>query len=309
MRINFPKQRYAAMNVALATQIIASGVCIGLLSSLSLPAAAQITPASLQLSQAAEPLAQQMLGQWQAKDPTSDQVLTFIFASEDTLYIILPPRENQAQAVEMRYKIDPSMTPMHLDVRVSEEETVQTLFELTPEGKLRMQLVGTNPGLPRPAALGEDATVFDKVSASTEVPDDAIVVEFTSQIKMAQQSEAVMTLGSMTRAQQAYYLEMSKFATNIDDLGIGIPSEGDNYRYEIVTPGDRSVAMTAVAKSEGLKSYTGAVFVIKDENGEDITIAGLCETDQSTMTPPAAPTAPANLSEEIQCPAGSHFTY
>ncbi|MDY7013645.1 MAG: type IV pilin-like G/H family protein, partial [Cyanobacteriota bacterium] len=73
------------------------------------------------------------------------------------------------------------------------------------------------------------------------------------------QSQAKRNLGSMNRAQQAYYIEHEQFATVLDDLGIGIPADTEFYRFEILPQPDRaqSVMMVAIAKIEGLKSYTG----------------------------------------------------
>jgi hypothetical protein len=101
----------------------------------------------------------------------------------------------------------------------------------------------------------------------------------------------------MNRAQQAYYLENDKFATNIEDLGIGIKPETENYRYQDCASrqSTQSVMMTAQAKRPELRSYTGAVFVVKDNN-EDLTVAGICETDEPSSTPPAMPTAPRQAS-------------
>ncbi len=63
--------------------------------------------------------------------------------------------------------------------------------------------------------------------------------------------------------------------------------------------------MTAQAKRPELKSYTGAVVVVK-QNGEDLTVAGICETDEPSSTPPAMPTHQKDTGE-FSCPAGSHL--
>ena len=110
----------------------------------------------------------------------------------------------------------------------------------------------------------------------------------------------------MNMAQQAFYAENEKFATAIDELGLDIRPETENYSYQIVPQSDSipSAMMTAKAKSPELKSYTGAVFAIK-VNGEVTTVSVVCGTDQPSTTPPAMPIAPKNAEEEIKCPAGS----
>ena len=113
----------------------------------------------------------------------------------------------------------------------------------------------------------------------------------------------------MNRAQQAFYLENEKFGTTIEELGIGIEPEDENYRYQVVPQGDQaqSVMMTAQAKRPELRSYTGAVFVLKGGD-EGVTFAWICETDAPSATPPAMPGAPSNTQDRlmIQCPPGSH---
>ncbi len=45
------------------------------------------------------------------------------------------------------------------------------------------------------------------------------------------QSEGKTYVGSMNRAQQAYYLTEQSFSSNIDDLGLGIKTETESYAY------------------------------------------------------------------------------
>ena len=58
---------------------------------------------------------------------------------------------------------------------------------------------------------------------------------FLNQANRARQSEAVTYVGSMNRAQQAYYLERTGFTEAIAALGLGIPEDTQNYQYEAVT--------------------------------------------------------------------------
>jgi hypothetical protein len=137
-------------------------------------------------------------------------------------------------------------------------------------------------------------------------PEVQLLGDLGTSENKAREAEGRQNLGSMNRAQQAYYLESSKFATTIEELGIGIKPETENYRYQVLPQANQnqSVMMTAQAKRPRLRSYTGAVFLVKI-NGEDLIVAGICETDEPSSTPPAMPTAPRNGTSEIQCPAGS----
>lgn len=116
-------------------------------------------------------------------------------------------------------------------------------------------------------------------------------------------SEARNNIGAMNRAQQAYYLDGNRFAAEIDTLGIGIRPETEFYRYEIIPQADssKSVMMVARAKVEGLKSYTGAVFIVESED-YPMSITQICETEQPSTEPPAMPRL---VDTEIECAAGS----
>ncbi|MBD2043384.1 type IV pilin-like G/H family protein [Microcoleus sp. FACHB-672] len=308
-------RRNCLTKLSVASQLIVSSLFLGLAGNLGMSVSAQpsIAPvvAQSQPAPATNPVAQKILGQWQAKDPSGQDLLMFVFAPENKLYIVLPSPEKPAPAVEMRYRIDAAQNPMHLDVQINSDDTVMTVFEVSPDGKMRLQLDGTNPGVPRPTALTDAATVFEKVSDATTVPADSEVVGFEEQKGMAQQSEARLFMSALNRAQQAYFLENNKFAAAIEELGLGIKPETEFYRYQIVPQGDatKSVLMTAQAKSEELKSYSGAVFMMTVNPGEavaeDLTIPVLCETEQPSTSPPPMPTAPSTATGQGQCPAGS----
>lgn len=170
--------------------LIASSLCLGLLGYLGMPVRAQQflagkapVVAQAQNAPATPAVSQQILGQWQAKDPSGQRLLTFIFGPDGKLFIVLPAEEEPAPAVEMGYQIDAASQPMHLDVKINTTETVLTVFEFTSDGKLRLQLEGTNPGQPRPETLSEGATLFEKISEATTLPADAKLVDVNSQSK------------------------------------------------------------------------------------------------------------------------------
>jgi len=152
---------------------IAGGMSFGILASFN----ASLGPASAaaaapKIAEVAAPatsnIDQQLLGQWQGTIP-SGQSFTFVFAPEGKLFMMAKGPDGAARAKEK---------PMHLDFGLSNTETVQTVFELTPEGQMRLQLQGTNPGQPRPNSLNAEATVFKKVSEATALPADTQVIGF-----------------------------------------------------------------------------------------------------------------------------------
>ena len=104
----------------------------------------------------------------------------------------------------------------------------------------------------------------------------------------AKESEAKTYVGSLNRAQQAYFLDHNKFTNSIADLGLGIASETKNYSYSIETQGSVAIGK-ASAKHNDLKSYTGTVFLLKlESSGENTTQAILCVSKDKTKTAPDA---------------------
>jgi type IV pilus assembly protein PilA len=104
---------------------------------------------------------------------------------------------------------------------------------------------------------------------------------FLNQANKAKQSEAKTYTGSMNRAQQAYYLENTTFATAIGSLGLGIATQTINYTYTAVTPDASSVLNQAKVINSGapLKAYIGSVAVTTQAaTSEATTIAVLCES-------------------------------
>ncbi|MCP2728211.1 type IV pilin-like G/H family protein [Limnofasciculus baicalensis] len=107
---------------------------------------------------------------------------------------------------------------------------------------------------------------------------------FLNQANKAKQSEAKTITGSMNRAQQAYYLEANKFASdvsNFGELGLGISTQSQNYKFGVkdalTGSGVINFADTVVANAP-LKGYYGQVVVgTVAGTGEATTLAKLCE--------------------------------
>ncbi len=116
------------------------------------------------------------------------------------------------------------------------------------------------------------------------------------------QYEAKHYIGSMNRAQQAYFLEEGNFTDNISKLGLGISTETTNYTYS-----SHATLLSAinysVSRQSDLKSYVGGVFLGRvEETGESTTLAILCETkDKGTNRPPA----PILEDGMLQCAPGT----
>ncbi len=314
-----PRAYCTALPLRVPSQLIAKGLLVVLLGSLGTPVSTQraiaqnaepkaiaLTLSQTQDTSKKQPIAEQLLGRWQAKDPKSDKVFTFIFAPDGKLFVVLPTPNGSSVASKIAYQINPTTQPMQLDMVVSPSEKVLTIFELTPEGKLRVELQGLNPGQSRPTVFSSNSTLFEKISDATTVPTNVQTVD-TQKKKVEQNDVVKQFITILIKAQQGYFLKNEKFAINIKELGIISNLETEFYRYQIVPQKDntQSVAIAAVPKNSELPSYIGAVFATK-VNGKNTTATQICETDKPSTSPPAMPDASASGSSEIQCPAGSH---
>lgn len=142
---------------------------------------------------------------------------------------------------------------------------------------------------------------------------------FLNQANKAKQSEAKTYVGSMNRAQQAFYLENDYFTDYSDgkgfaQLGLGVNTQTVNYKYNIkggaadrTSPGGSQATNQGqpVADKAPLKAYIGGVSIgTVEATGEATSFAVLCEgklaevsdgpdgTDDATFVPGKPPTCP-----------------
>ena len=150
-------------------------------------------------------------------------------------------------------------------------------------------------------------------------PDCSSCHNLLNSANKARESEGKMYIGSMNRAQQAYYLEKGTFTKSIADLGLGIKTETNYYSHRILSPMipvqtlnksvnknpsvQTSVTIISQSKKPVLRSFIGSVFVIpsKDIKEKD-TIAVICEVQKNNPLPTNMPSL---VNREIQCPKGS----
>ncbi len=97
-----------------------------LLGIASTPVIAQLAIAQIvaptQKASQTDAIAKQLLGQWQAKDPKSNAAFTFIFAPNNTLFVVLRSGDGSSIDLKGGYLIIPTSQPMHLDIQVCRED-------------------------------------------------------------------------------------------------------------------------------------------------------------------------------------------
>lgn len=117
----------------------------------------------------------------------------------------------------------------------------------------------------------------------------------------ARQLEPQQYIALINKGQQAYYSEMSSFTDKIEELGLSIRTETENYSYRIKTLEEERVVVVAIPKNRDLKSYTGAVFLLEVDGGELISQGIICESDRPSQVPPST----ARTADRLICGLGS----
>ncbi|MEO1400742.1 MAG: type IV pilin-like G/H family protein [Cyanobacteria bacterium J06635_1] len=104
---------------------------------------------------------------------------------------------------------------------------------------------------------------------------------FLSQASKAKQTEGRTYIGSMNRAQQAYYLENSRFANDMEFLGTGLRAQTTNYDYAIASnsPNLAYVVNIANPRLTTIKGYYGPTKIGPDAASVIATLTTLCESE------------------------------
>ena len=121
---------------------------------------------------------------------------------------------------------------------------------------------------------------------------------FLNQAAKARQSEAKNAVGAVMRQQQAHRLENGEFAENFDDLKIGLPTETENYQYEITTPdAQKATVLADPLDPTVLLTYIGGVFV----TGTGQTAAQACQNENPGD---GAPVVALGGNDQAECTTG-----
>ena len=106
---------------------------------------------------------------------------------------------------------------------------------------------------------------------------------FTGCGNKARQSEAKQYVGSMNRAQQAYFVEKGILSNSVNALGLGIKTQTTNYNYSTVATKNAAFSYALpLSERKNLTSYLGAVFLVPVSpaaKNKKTTVSILCQAD------------------------------
>jgi len=117
-----------------------------------------------------------------------------------------------------------------------------------------------------------------------------------------QQNEVKDYLTKMSQAQQAFYQTNGRFASSVADLEQAAIPKSAYYAYKLTVTDQTQARLTAVPKTEKLKSYVSTILAnaASPNAAEMATI--LCESAQPSTL---APATPEMVGSAIACEAGS----
>ncbi|MGF1519300.1 MAG: type IV pilin protein [Nodosilinea sp.] len=123
------------------------------------------------------------------------------------------------------------------------------------------------------------------------------VPSFLSQVARAKQARALNYIGLVNRAQQAFYMENTRFATSITELGV-TDGMAPDYVYTITSSvvGPKVTSAQATPVDPALRGYAGVVFTTVDPGGTARTSMVICQ-GAAAITP--TPT-PVEVAGEVQ---------
>jgi hypothetical protein len=262
---------------------------------------------------AAEPIelsaeAKQLIGKWQLKLKPESELpsINVVFTPEGNLYLIDPTRKS---GIKAEYQINSQNGQTYLDI-FDNGLGSRTTFSFNAKGQLIIQQL-IFPGIMQYAFSGNSGGNFvgsillpnlfllTRISTDSKLDANIDFPVIPSQANRARQSEGITYVGSMNRAQQAFFLENGKFASNLVELALGISSETELYKYQVLLlDSKKGVQNIGLAKKEGLKSYTGLTYT--KFNPEETTLALLCESIKPTRSFPPK----FNLTNFPTCPEG-----
>lgn len=111
---------------------------------------------------------------------------------------------------------------------------------------------------------------------------------FLNQASKGKQAEAKLALGNINRAQITYRMESNSFASSMDKLALGLPTETRNYKYEISAEENKAIAI-ATAKDTAVKGYSAGTVMYTDKTGQSQAASVICETKNPSTVKPESP--------------------
>lgn len=121
---------------------------------------------------------------------------------------------------------------------------------------------------------------------------------FLKQAARSKQARALSYVGTVNRAQQAFFMENARFANSTAELGIGENYAPDDYVYTVNSQnqGLDLTSTQAIPINPALRGYAGVVFTTVDPGGMARMSAVICQGTTDTAPSPT----PVTVGNEVQ---------
>ena len=141
-----------------------------------------------------------------------------------------------------------------------------------------------------------------QAGVGTIAASNQAIVPPNTESQGAIEQSARQYMAQMNKAQQQFYETNKRFASSLEELerSASIMAQSSHYTYRLVTREQGQAVLTATPKNEGLKSFSGAMFLAETAQGSDSVAGLLCETTRPSTYPPVLPQEAGAV---IQCPA------
>jgi len=284
---------------------------ITVLAIAGLGAIAPIAPANPTNSQAVAQASveSRLIGHWQVQNIFFVPI-NVILTANGRGYVLVPPfalnPQSQPQAYEFTYQVNSAGRPLQIDIIAPETEPIRTIFEFVNDRQIRIELVGILPGEPRATEFTTGVLTMEKVSNLTTLPRNTEIANSLEARNRERESQARFTTEIIIGSLASYYNEKKQFTSDFKALQLELDEEEKRfYDFQIIlgdTP-SQGAMVTAIAKTPGLKSFTGVIYPLEPSGENSRPYASkVCETLTPSITPPAKPILSG---QEVQCAPGS----
>lgn len=161
----------------------------------------------------------------------------------------------------------------------------------------------TNAAMPEtPTATAAPKASFPAAMVPAITQPQHTTQSLTDLTIAVQQNEVKDYLTKMSQAQQAFYQTNGRFASSVADLEQAAIPKSAYYAYKLTVTDQTQARLTAVPKTEKLKSYVSTILAnAASPNAAELATI-LCESAQPSTL---APATPEMVGSAIACEAGS----
>jgi uncharacterized protein (TIGR03067 family) len=246
---------------------------------------------------------QKLGGTWEFKNQNGVKTGIAIFETQNdvdgNVYILSDDLPLGKTAIAGTFKVNSSKNPQQIDLTFG-DLTTQTIYEINNDGQLK--IANSVPDQPRPTSLDSQPQQLTKISDSTAMASDIKILRSPDLIAtsaLIREAESKSSIRAIMRSQQQIFQAQGQFSTDINQLRSGLSLNSEFYSYKVTNLGNL-VQHSAVPLKDGLKAYTGIVYVIaSEEANQKATKLLLCESNIPTKQ---IPTKPQNQDEGYKCP-------